>query len=80
MNKVFDLLYLIQEDGDITQRVLSDKLMVSLGQINNLIKNATDAGYLIHDQSYVLTEKGKTSGQCSNYGCGIRVSFCSDDI
>lgn len=59
MNKVFDLLYLIQKDGDITQRVLSDKLMVSLGQINNLIKNATDAGYLIHDQSYVLTEKGK---------------------
>ncbi len=59
MNTLPLLLYHVQSNPVITQRLLAEKLSVSLGNVNKCIKAAAEAGYLIQKASqYHLTEKG----------------------
>lgn len=60
MNRQALLCRTILEQPDITQRDLAEKLNVSLGTANSLIKECTACGYIAQDKSsrHHLTEKG----------------------
>ncbi|MBC2850932.1 phosphotransferase [Cetobacterium sp. 8H] len=58
MNKRI-VLNLINEFQDITQRKLAEKLDVSLGKINLMIKELENDEIIIKRNGYYLTEKGK---------------------
>ena len=58
MNKN-NILSLINEFPNITQRKLAEKLNLSLGKINVEIKKLENNGILTRNNGYYLTEKGK---------------------
>ncbi|MGL5964311.1 MAG: phosphotransferase [Fusobacteriaceae bacterium] len=58
MNKV-NILFLINNFSNITQRKLAEKLNISLGKINLNIKKLKLEGFIYKDKGYYLTEKGK---------------------
>lgn len=57
MNIIF--LELINNFPNITQRKLGEKLNLSLGKINNKIKELENNGIIIRNNGYYLTKKGK---------------------
>lgn len=61
MNRQALLCRTILEYPDITQRDLAEKLDVSLGTANSLIKECTNLGYIAQDQHHLrcLTEEGR---------------------
>ena len=63
MSKLFEILYAINQNEKASQRYLATNCELSVGKVNNLIKEAEVAGYLIIDRStgkhrYQLTEAG----------------------
>ena len=58
MNLNFLTLRTLYENPTITQRELAKKFMVSLGNINNILQENVDRGYLISDVGYTITDKG----------------------
>lgn len=54
-----EMLVLIQKFSKITQRKLSEKLKLSLGKINLKIKELEKNGFIIRNNGYYLTKKGK---------------------
>lgn len=57
MNVIF--LELINKFPNITQRKLGEKLNLSLGKINNKIRELESNGIIIRNNGYYLTKKGK---------------------
>ena len=57
MNKYAYLLREIYENSAVTQRELADKMSISLGSINNLIKDAISLNYLYKDGSKIILTK-----------------------
>ena len=57
MNKYAYLLREIYEDSTVTQRELADTMSISLGSINNLIKDAISLNYLYKDGNKIILTK-----------------------
>ena len=58
MKNIFELVYLIYEGKLVTQREFADRMFLSLGKINSLLKEVVSEGYVIDDKVYTVTEKG----------------------
>lgn len=63
MEKLYKVLYLINNNNNVNQRYLSLKSGLSIGGVNSIIKNIQEYGYINVEKSngkslYVLTEKG----------------------
>ena len=57
MNKYAYLLREIYENSAVTQRELADTMSISLGSINNLIKDAISLNYLYKDGNKIILTK-----------------------
>lgn len=61
---MYRIIYYMNENKNITQRELANKVDLSLGKINNLIKKGIEEGYIekVHNYKekvqYIVTEKG----------------------
>ena len=46
MKNIFELVYLIYEGKLVTQREFADRMFLSLGKINSLLKEVVSEGYV----------------------------------
>lgn len=58
MKDIFEVVYYLYEGKILTQREISEKMFISLGKVNNLIKQAMELGFITDSDGYQLTDKG----------------------
>lgn len=59
MKDIFEIVYLISEEGVNTQRALGERMHLSLGKVNTLVSECIKRQYIVYESDYSVTEKGK---------------------
>lgn len=58
MKDIFEIVYHIFDKKLETQRAFAEAMFMSVGKVNNVIKNAIELGYVTDDNGYAVTDKG----------------------